>query len=174
MEKSEIIKNTFIISLFLIMFISMYPSQEEQEFSDLFQKELAKKETWLISETEDIVQFLDDKKSSNDLTNRVSYFSFIYVSPEFNKNKLNQLYQHMINKGWLDISEKIPQEFYIIKSSSQSEETARHTRILCKDKATIFMYFTDMQNDYIIDAFKARTLIEFEYSYNLPCYDFDE
>ena len=33
------------------------------------------------------------------------------------------------------------------------------------------MYMTDMQNDYLIDLFKVRTLVELKYDYNLPCYN---
>ena len=30
---------------------------------------------------------------------------------------------------------------------------------------------TEMQNDYLIDLFKARTLVELKYDYSLSCYD---
>ena len=46
------------------------------------------------------------------------------------------------------MTDKIDKNDYIAKTSSRSDKTAKRVRILCKDKATIFMYMTDMQNDY--------------------------
>ncbi|VPQ39080.1 Uncharacterised protein [Streptococcus pneumoniae] len=70
------------------------------------------------------------------------------------------------------MTDKIDKNDYIAKILSRSDETAKRVRILCKDKATIFMYMTDMQNDY--ESFEARILVDLLYDYSLPCYDLNE
>jgi len=147
---SDISLIAFVIILF-IWTVDLEPNKE----LEIYQQELVEKESWLISE----------------LDNRDVWYTSRYVSPEFKKNKLLLLHSFLLKEGWIDLTDKINKNDYIAKTSSISDKTAKRVRILCKNKATIFMYMTDMQNDYLIDLFKARTLVELKYDYNLPCYN---
>lgn len=72
------------------------------------------------------------------------------------------------------MTDKIDKNDYIANTSSRSDKTAKRVRILCKDKATIFMYMTDMQKDPEYKSTKVRTLIELLYDYSSPCYNLIE
>ena len=163
---SDISLITFVVIL-LIWTIDLEPDKE----LEIYQQELVEKEGWLISELDNIAEFIDFKVSDHRHSNRDVWYTSRYVSPEFKKNKLLLLHSFLLKEGWIDLTDKIDKNDYIAKTSSISDKTAKRVRILCKDKATIFMYMTDMQNDYLIDLFKARTLVELKYDYNLPCYN---
>lgn len=163
---SDISLIAFVIILF-IWTVDLEPNKE----LEIYQQELVEKESWLISELDNIAKFMNFKVSDNIHSNRDVWYTSRYVSPEFKKNKLLLLHSFLLKEGWIDLTDKINKNDYIAKTSSISDKTAKRVRILCKNKATIFMYMTDMQNDYLIDLFKARTLVELKYDYNLPCYN---
>jgi len=163
---SDISLIAFVIILF-IWTVDLEPNKE----LEIYQQELVEKEGWLISELVNITEFMDFNVSDHRHSNRDVWYTSRYVSPEFKKNKLLHLHGFLLKEGWVDMTDKIDKNDYIAKTSSISDKTAKRVRILCKDKATIFMYMTDMQNDYLIDLFKARTLVELKYDYNLPCYN---
>ena len=167
--------NIIFIILFFTIFI--YFSQRETDESLLiYQKELNHKENWLLSELEGIADFLDFKKNKYDYTNRDVWFIAWYVSPEFNKNKLWDLRNYLLKEGWVDLTEKIDKNDYISKTSSNSNITHKYVRILCNNKATIFMYMTDMSDNYESKSLEAGagTLVELFYDYSLPCYNLNE
>ena len=159
-----------LFSIFFMSFIKLEPDKE----LEIYQQELVSKESWLISQLNDIASFINFNKSEYDYINREVWFTAWYVSPEFDNEKLLQLHSHLLKDGWVDVTDKIDKNDYIAKTSSRSDKAAKRVRILCKNKATIFMYMTDMQNDYEYDSFKARTLVDLLYDYSLPCYDLDE
>ena len=159
-----------LIAFVIILFIWTVDLEPDKEL-EIYQQELVAKESWLISQLNDIANFINFNNSEYDYINREVWFTAWYVSPEFDKNKLLHLHSFLLKEGWIDMTDKIDKNDYIAKTSSRSDKTAKRVRILCKDKATIFMYMTDMQNDYLIDLFKARTLVELKYDYSLPCYD---
>lgn len=163
---SDISLIAFVIILF-IWTVDLEPNKE----LEIYQQELVEKEGWLISELDNIAEFMDFNVSDHRHSNRDVWYTSRYVSPEFKKSKLLLLHSFLLKEGWTDLTDKIDKNDYIAKTSSRSDKTAKRVRILCKDKATIFMYMTDMQNDYLIDLFKARTLVELKYDYNLPCYN---
>lgn len=139
-----------------------------------FEQELIEKESWLISELDDIASFMNFKEGDQRYSNREVLFDARYASPEYDYDKLIGLYNHLIEKGWIDVTNQVDRSEYIIKTASKSKASIEHTLILCNEKATIFMYMTDMQDDYIIDLFKTRTLVSLMYNYNLPCYNLNE
>ena len=163
---SDISLITFVVILF-IWTIDFEPAKE----LEIYQQALVDKQSWPISQLDNISEFMDFKVSDYRHSNRDVWYTSRYVSPEFEKNKLLLLHSFLLKEGWVDLTDKIDKNDYIAKTSSISDKTAKRVRILCKDKATIFMYMTDMQNDYLIDLFKARTLVELKYDYNLPCYN---
>ena len=146
-----------LIALVIILFIWTVDLESNKEL-EIYQQELVEKESWLISELDNIAKFMNCKVSDHSHSNRDVWYTSRYASPEFDKNRLLHLHSFLLKEGWVDMTNK----------------TAKRVRILCKDKATIFMYMTDMQNDYLIDLFKARTLVELKYDYSLPCYDLNE
>lgn len=172
-DKEYKLSNILFI-VFIFIFFTSSIDLEPNEKREKYQQELIEKEDWLISELDDIARFMNFKESDHRYFNRDVWYTSRYVSPEYDKYKLSRLYSYLIEKGWVDITSKVDKEEYIAKTSSQSEETSKYVHILCNRKSTIFMYMTDMQNDYIIDLFKARTLVELKYDYNLPCYDLNE
>ena len=163
---SDISLIAFVIILF-IWTVDLEPNKE----LEIYQQELVEKESWLISELDNIAKFMNFKVSDHSHSNRDVWYTSRYASPEFDKNRLLHLHGFLLKEGWVDMTDKIDENDYIANTSSRSDKTAKRVRILCKDKATIFMYMTDMQNDYLIDLFKARTLVELKYDYSLPCYD---
>lgn len=166
---SDISLIAFVIILF-IWTVDLEPNKD----LEIYQQKFIKKEDWLISELDDIARFMNFRESDHRYFNRDVWYTSRYVSPEYDEYKLSRLYSYLIKKGWVDITSRVDKEEYIAKTASQSEETSKYVHILCNRKSTIFMYMTDMQNDYIIDLFKARTLVELKYDYNLPCYDLNE
>lgn len=162
----------FIILLFI--FLSSIISTEPDLMVENFKQELVKKESWLISELDDISNFMNFKESDYRYSNREVLFDSRYVSPEYDHDKLIKLYNHLIGKGWVDVTNLIDKNDYLIKTASKSDLAIKNTLILCNEKATIFMYMTNMENDYTIDLFKVSTLVQLMYNYNLPCYKFNE
>lgn len=170
----EKLSNILIIflALFLFLFItSKKESDEDNQRVNKIEQELMQKESWLISELEDISNFMSFQKGNIVYHNRKVQFISRFASPEFDIERLAELDDYLLEKDWIDMTDRIDRNDYIIVTSSKSEETAKYVKILCKNKATIFMYMTDMQYDYIIDDFKVRTLIQLKYNYSLPCYD---
>ncbi|WP_201585729.1 hypothetical protein [Psychrobacter jeotgali] len=162
--------NILLIIFVVILFIWTIDLELDKEL-EIYQQELIRKESWLVSELDSIANFMNFKVSDYRYFNRKVWYTSRYVSPQYDKNELLRLYNYLIKKGWVDITSEIDRDEYISKTASQSEETAKYVHILCNKKATIFMYMTDMQNDYVIDLFKTRTLVELKYDYSLPCYD---
>ena len=165
MKKSDVL----VVILILIIGVSFISFEPDKRINK-FEQELVEKENWLISELDDIYNYLDFEVSDYRYSNREVFFNSRYVSPEYNKYKLLELYNHLTKKGWIDITDQVDRDDYILQTASQSDETAKHVYILCNKRATIFIYMTDMQHDYIIDLFKARTLVHLRYDYTLPCY----
>lgn len=157
------------IFFFVISFLDFKPDKK----LEIYQQELIEKEDWLVSELDSIANFMNFEISDHRKFNREVWYTSRYASPEYNANKLQKLYHHLIEKGWVDMTDAIDKNEYISNTSSQSQAADKYVRILCHKKATIFMYMTDMQNDYKIDLFKARTLIELKYDYSLPCYNLE-
>ena len=166
---SDISLIAFVIILF-IWTVDLEPNKE----LEAYQQELVAKEDWLISQLNDIANFINFNNSEYDYINREVWFTAWYVSSEFDKNKMLHLHSFLLKEGWIDMTDKIDKNDYITKTSSRSDKTAKRVRILCKDKATVFMYMTDMQNDYEYESFEARTLVDLLYDYSLPCYDLNE
>lgn len=166
---SDISLVIFVVILF-VWTVDLEPNKE----LEAYQQELATRASWLISELNNIAKFMNFKESDHRYSNREVWYTSRYASPEFDKNKLLHLHSFLLKEGWIDMTDKIDKNDYIAKTSSRSDKTAKRVRILCKDKATIFMYMTGMQNDYLIDLFKTRTLVELKYDYSLPCYDLIE
>lgn len=165
--------DVFFTALVFIMFISFVNFKHDKEL-ELFERELVKKESWLISELDDIAKFMNFKESDHRYSNRKVLFNSRYASPEYNYMKLEGLYEFLNRKGWVDITSRVDKEEYILKTASRSNQNTKNVRILCNNKATIFMYMNDMQNEYIIDLFKVRTLVHLKYDYTLPCYQLNE
>ena len=159
-----------LIAFVVILFVCTVDLEPNKEL-EIYQRELVEKESWLISELDTIAKFMNFKVSDHSYSNRDVWYTSRYASPEFDKNRLLHLHGFLLKEGWVDMTDKIDENDYIANTSSRSDKTAKRVRILCKDKATIFMYMTDMQNDYLIDLFKARTLVELKYDYSLSCYD---
>ncbi|WP_372860556.1 hypothetical protein [Psychrobacter sp.] len=162
-----------LIAFVIILFIWTVDLELDKEL-EIYQQELIEKEGWLISQLDDIANFINFNNSEYNHINRGVWFTAWYVSPEFNEKKLLRLHKHLIEKGWVDVTEQIDKNDYIAKTPVRSEEAAKYIRILCNDKATIFMYMTDMQNDYEYESFDARTLVQLKYDYSLPCYNLNE
>lgn len=162
-----------LIAFVIILFIWTVDLKPDKEL-EIYQQELVEKESFLISELDNIAKFMNFKVSDQSHSNRDVWYTSRYVSTEFDKDKLLHLHSFLLKESWVDITAKIDKNDYIANTSSRSDKTAKRVRILCKDKATIFMYMIDMQNDYLIDLFKARTLVELKYDYSLPCYDLNE
>ena len=164
-----------LIAFVIILFIWTVDLEPDKEL-EIYQQELVAKESWLISQLNDIANFINFNNSEYDYINREVWFTAWYVSPEFDKNKMLHLHSFLLKEGWIDMTDKIDKNDYdyIAKTSSRSDKTAKRVRILCKDKATVFMYMTDMQNYYEYESFEARTLVDLLYDYSLPCYDLNE
>jgi len=162
-----------LIAFVTILFIWTVDLKPDKDL-EIYQQELVEKESWLISELDNIAKFMNFKVSDHRHFNRDVWYTSRYASPEFDKNKLLHLHSFLLKEGWVNMTDRIDKNDYIANTASRSDKTAKHVRILCKDKATIFMYMTDMQNDYLIDLFTARTLVELKYDYSLPCYDLNE
>lgn len=166
---SDILFVAFVF-VFFISFIKLEPNKE----LEIYQQELIGKEDWLISQLDDIANFINFNNSEYDHINRGVWFTAWYVSPEFNEKKLLHLHKYLIEKGWVDFTEQIDKNDYIAKTPIRSEEAAKYIRILCNDKATIFVYMMDMRKIYEYESFDARTLVQLKYDYSLPCYNLSE
>ncbi|WP_440464675.1 hypothetical protein [Psychrobacter sp. ASPA161_6] len=166
---SDILFIAFVL-IFFISFIKLEPDKA----LEVYQQELIEKESWLIYQLNDIANFINFNKNEFDYINRKVWFTAWYVSPEFNEKKLLRLHSFLLKEGWVDMTDKIDKNDYIIKTSSRSDEASNHVRILCNNKATIFMYMIDMRNYYEYKSFKTGTLVELLYDSSLPCYNLDE
>ena len=166
--------STIFFIILLLIFLSTIISNEPDLMLERFKQELVEKESWLISKLDDIASFMNFKESDHRYSNRKVLFDARYVSSEYDYNKLIGLYSHLVGKGWVDVTNQVDRSEYIIKTASKSKESIERTLVLCNEKATIFMYMNDMQYDYTIDLFKARTLVHLMYNYNLPCYNLNE
>lgn len=166
---SDILLIAFVIILF-VWAIDLKPDKE----LEIYQQELIAKEGWLISQLNNIANFINSNNNEYDYINREVWFTAWYVSPEFNEKKLLRLHEHLIEKGWVDVTEQIDKNDYIAKTPIRSDEAAKYVRILCNDKATIFMYIMDMRKYYEYESFDARTLVQLKYDYSLPCYNLNE
>lgn len=166
---SDILLIAFVIILF-VWAIDLKPDKE----LEIYQQELIAKEGWLISQLNNIANFINSNNNEYDYINREVWFTAWYVSPEFNEKKLLRLHEHLIEKGWVDVTEQIDKNDYIAKTPIRSDEAAKYVRILCNDKATIFMYMMDMRKYYEYESFDARTLVQLKYDYSLPCYNLNE
>lgn len=162
-----------LIAFVIILFIWTVDLELDKEL-EIYQQELIEKEGWLISQLDDIANFINFNNSEYNHINRGVWFTAWYVSPEFNEKKLLRLHKHLIEKGWVDVTEQIDKNDYIAKTPVRSEEAAKYIRILCNDKATIFMYMMDMRKIYEYESFDARTLVQLKYDYSLPCYNLNE
>ena len=149
------ISNILFITFVLIFFISFIDLEPDKEL-ETFQQELVGKESWLISQLNDIANFIHFEKSEYDYINREVWFTAWYVSPEYDQNKLVHLHNYLLKEGWVDMTDNIDKNDYIIKTSSRSNEASKHVRILCNNKATIFMYMTDMRDKYEYKSFETR------------------
>lgn len=157
----------------VVLFIWTVDLEPDKDL-EIYQQELIEKEGWLISQLDDIANFINFNNSEYNHINRGVWFTAWYVSPEFNEKKLLRLHKHLIEKGWVDVTEQIDKNDYIAKTPVRSEEAAKYIRILCNDKATIFMYMMDMRKIYEYESFDARTLVQLKYDYSLPCYNLNE
>ena len=162
-----------LIAFVIILFIWTVDLEPDKEL-EIYQQELVEKEGWLISQLDDIANFINFNNSEYNHINRGVWFTAWYVSPEFNEKKLLRLHKHLIEKGWVDVTEQIDKNDYIAKTPVRSEEAAKYIRILCNDKATIFMYMMDMRKIYEYESCNARTLVQLKYDYSLPCYNLNE
>lgn len=159
-----------LFSIFFISFIKLEPDKE----LEIYQQELTVKESWLISELNNIADFLNFDESDYDYTNREVWFYSYYYGYNFNKDRLLRLEHNLLKRGWIDVTNSIDNASYTSLTVGKSNETAENMRILCNDKATILLYTTDMQKDIEYSSTEVRTLVELLYDYNLPCYDLDE
>jgi len=166
---SDISLIAFVIILF-IWTVDLEPNKE----LEVYQQELIEKEIWLIYQLNNIANFISFDINEYDYINREVWFTAWYVSPEFNKSKLLRLHNHLLKEGWIDFTNKIDKNDYIAKTPIRSDEATKYIRILCNNKATIFMYMTDMQKIYEYESFDARTLVQLKYDYSLPCYNLNE
>ena len=162
-----------LVAFVLILFISFIYLEPDKEL-EIYQQELVAKESWLISQLNDIANFIHFEKSEYDYINREVWFTAWYVSPEYDQNKLVRLHNYLLKEGWVDMTDNIDKNDYIIKTSSRSNEASKHVRILCNNKATIFMYMTDMRDKYEYKSFETGTLVQLKYDYSLPCYNLTE
>ena len=76
-------------------FIKLEPDKE----LEIYQQELIEKESWLISQLNDIASFINFNKSEYDYINREVWFTAWYVSPKFDKDKLLHLHSHLLKDG---------------------------------------------------------------------------
>jgi len=166
---SDILFVAFVF-VFFISFIKLEPDKD----LEIYQQELIDKEGWLISQLDDIANFINFNNNEYSHINREVWFTAWYVSPEFNEKKLLRLHKYLIEKGWVDVTEQIDKDDYIAKTPVRSKEAAKYIHILCNDKATIFMYMMDMRKIYEYESFDARTLVQLKYDYSLPCYNLNE
>lgn len=167
------LSNILLIAFVIILFVWAIDLKPDKEL-EIYQQELIAKEGWLISQLNNIANFINSNNNEYDYINREVWFTAWYVSPEFNEKKLLRLHEHLIEKGWVDVTEQIDKNDYIAKTPIRSDEAAKYVRILCNDKATIFMYMMDMRKYYEYESFDARTLVQLKYDYSLPCYNLNE
>lgn len=80
---SDISLIAFVIILF-IWTVDLEPNKE----LEIYQQELVEKESWLISELDNIAKFMNFKVSDNIHSNRDVWYTSRYASPEFEKNRL--------------------------------------------------------------------------------------
>lgn len=172
-DKEYKLSNILFVAFVFVFFISFIKLEPDKDL-EIYQQELIEKEGWLISQLDDIANFINFNNSEYNHINRGVWFTAWYVSPEFNEKKLLRLHKHLIEKGWVDVTEQIDKNDYIAKTPVRSEEAAKYIRILCNDKATIFMYMMDMRKIYEYESFDARTLVQLKYDYSLPCYNLNE
>ena len=83
MKKSDI----FFTVLVFVMFISFVNFKPDEKV-ELFEKELVKKESWLISELDNIASFMSFKESDHRYSNRQVLFDSRYASPEYDYIKI--------------------------------------------------------------------------------------
>lgn len=162
-----------LIAFVIILFIWTVDLKPDKEL-EIYQQELTAKESWLISELNNIADFLNFDESDYDYTNREVWFYSYYYGYNFNKDRLLRLEHNLLKRGWIDVTDSIDNDSYTSLTVGKSNETAENMRILCNDKATILLYTTDMQKDIEYSSTEVRTLVELLYDYNLPCYDLDE
>ncbi len=166
---SDILLIVFVVILF-IWTIDLEPDER----LETYQQELKEKESWLLSELDDIADFLNFKESEYDYANREVWFYSWYYGYEFDEDKLLKLNRYLLKKGWVDMTDEIDKNDYMARIIGKSDETVNHIRILCNNKATILLYMTDMQKDVKYKSTEVRTLVELLYDYSLPCYDLNE
>ncbi|MGP5492976.1 hypothetical protein [Psychrobacter celer] len=162
-----------LIAFVVILFIWTIDLEPDKKL-ETYQQELTAKESWLISELNNIADFLNFDESDYDYTNREVWFYSYYYGYNFNKDRLLRLEHNLLKKGWIDVTNSIDNDSYTSLTVGKSNETAKNIHILCNNKATILLYMTDMQKDIEYSSTKVRTLVELLYDYNLPCYDLDE
>lgn len=160
----------FCVVVLFIWTVDLEPNKE----LEVYQQELVEKEGWLISELNNIADFLNFNDSDYDYTNREVWFYSYYYGYDFNKDRLLRLEHNLLKRGWIDVTDSIDNDSYTALTVGQSNETAKNMRILCNDKATILLYMTDMQRDIEYSSTKVRTLVELLYDYSSPCYDLNE
>ena len=171
--KNYKLSNLLFIVLFSIFFMSFIKLEPDKGL-EIYQQELTAKESWLISELNNIAAFLNFDESDYDYTNREVWFYSYYYGYNFNKDRLLMLEHNLLKRGWIDVTDSIDNDSYTSLTVGKSNETAENMRILCNDKATILLYMTDMQKDIEYSSTEVRTLVELLYDYSLPCYDLDE
>ncbi|MGM8887003.1 hypothetical protein ACS8FD_13840 [Psychrobacter sp. 1U2] len=162
-----------LIAFVVILFVWTIDSEPDKEL-EIYQQELTEKESWLISELNNIADFLNSDESDYDYTNREVWFYSWYYGYSFDKDRLLRLEHNLLKRGWIDVTDSIGNDNHIALTVGKSKETAKNMRILCNDKATTLLYMTDMQKDVEYSSTGVRTLVELLYDYSLPCYDLNE
>ncbi len=166
---------SLLIVLFTITLIwSNLPTQEEKLLFEKVEQEIIDKKSWFFAELADIEKFLNYSKGDINYIDKSSLFLGGYNSSEFDKVKLEKLYDYLVAKGWNDITGKISSDIYIMQTLNSSENVVANTLILCKNKATIFMYMTDLQGTDSLTDKTIRTHIDLRYDYTLPCYEIEK
>jgi len=128
-DKEYKLSDISLIAFVIILFIWTVDLEPNKKL-EIYQQELVEKESWLISELENITKFMNFKVSDYSHFNREVWYTSRYASPEFDKNRLLHLHSFLLKEGWIDMTDKIDKNDYIAKTSSRSDKTAKRVRIL--------------------------------------------
>ena len=128
-DKEYKLSDISLIAFVIILFIWTVDLEPNKKL-EIYQQELVEKESWLISELENITKFMNFKVSDYSHFNREVWYTSRYASPEFDKNRLLHLHSFLLKEGWIDMTDKIDKNDYIANTSSRSDKTAKRVRIL--------------------------------------------
>lgn len=158
----------FVIRLFLFDNNNVSSDIIPEVSNAQMRSEIKEKKIWLDEVSNELSNYLISSDNGG-VSNSKTFYYGDYAEKEYNSERLQQLFDKLVDEGWQSISYQKLSSYQKIGYYEQVYPILPTTKILCKNQATVIIYMRDLSAERQVSSTEYGSYVTLSYHNRSPC-----